>query len=184
MLVVNPFNILGVSILKPKIHADERGRIISVYDYDQLRELCGLEDPFIHSDVYHLVARGLVGLYYQERNPRASIHHCVAGRAQVVAVDLREGSRTFGKFVQTIIDSYTCFGFFTPRGFATGCIGIGGGTVVVSEHTTRHDITDQKVLKWDDSTVGVNWGSMGGTPLLGQRERAGVALNVIQPYKG
>src|SRR5579859_3698864 len=104
-------NMDGVYILTPEILADTRGRLVSAYEFEQLQEACGLDTAFAHADIYYLVARGLVGLYYQEANPRASLYRCLYGKAQIVAVDLREGSQSFGKFQQAILDSEQCLGF-------------------------------------------------------------------------
>ncbi len=172
----------GVYLLTPQVLSDTRGRVMPAYDFDQLQESCGLDSPFIHAELYYLIARGLVGLYYQEVNPRASLYRCVYGRAQIVAVDLRQGSLTFGKFQQAIIDSTECMGFFTKPGFATGCVGVNGPASIYVEHSTRNALEEQKVLKWDDPSVGITWAGLTGTPFLGTRERMGVSLGEIKPY--
>lgn len=172
----------GVYLLTPQILHDQRGRLMSSYDYDQLQDICGLETPFIHSDVYYLVAKGLAGLYYQEVNPRASLYRCIFGKAQVVAVDLRKDSKTYGKYQQVLLNSDNCLSFLAKPGFATGCIGIGGSTIVVVDHTTRNILEDQKVLKWDEPQVGIVWASA-GPPTLGTRERMGLPLAEIKPYE-
>jgi dTDP-4-dehydrorhamnose 3,5-epimerase len=164
----------GVYVLTPDVVSDARGRLISAYDYHQLAEIEGVIDsPFIHSDIYFLIARGLVGLYYQESNPRASLYRCLYGRAQIVAVDLREGSQSFGKFQQVILDSEQCFGFLTKPGFATGCVGVNGPATVYVEHSTRADIHDQKVL----------WAGLQGQPILGTREMRGVTIDKIRAFR-
>ncbi len=184
LMRIKRFNgIEGVYVLIPQVMGDMRGRLLPAYDIDLLKDTCALQTPFVHSDIYYLVARGLVGLYCQEKNPRASLYRCLYGRAQVIAVDLREGSRSFGKYQHAILDGQECLGFFAKPGFATGCIGVNGPAVVYVEHSTRDIPGDQKTLKWDDPQVGVTWAGVSGAPLLGQRERMGVTLDQIKPYQ-
>lgn len=172
----------GVYILKSQASADPRGRFVEAYNFDQLQEACGLEGPFMHSEFYYLIANSLVGLYYQEENPRASMYHCLHGHAQFVAVDMRKDSKTFGKHEKTILDSQQCLGFFTKAGFATGFIAFNGPAVIYAQHSTREIKSDQKTLKWDDLQIAVAWASR-GNPILGIRERQGRSFGEIKPYE-
>jgi len=163
---------------------DHRGRLYPSYEIEVLKEQCDAEGPFVTSDMFFLSARALVGFYYQEVHPRGSLFRCMHGWAQIAGLDMREGSKTFGKSQTIMLDSNSCDAVYAKPGFATAILAVSGPASVVAEHSTYTVLADQKVIKWDDPTAGVIWAGLQGPPILGQRERAGKPFGEIRPYRG
>jgi dTDP-4-dehydrorhamnose 3,5-epimerase len=162
---------------------DDRGRIYPSYEIEVLKEQCGADGPFVTSEMYYLSARALAGFYYQEVHTRGSLFRCLYGKAQIVGLDMRANSKTFGKSQGALIDSTACAAVYAKPGFATAILAVGAPASVVVEHSTYTVVPDNKVIRWDDPTAGVIWAGLQGPPILGQRERAGKTFGEILPYR-
>lgn len=173
----------GVCFLSPNVNADDRGRSFLAYDVAELKDKCDMDKPFVCANVHYMVARSLFGLTFQTKHPRGSLYRCVGGVAQIVAVDLRAHSKTFGKYQQQMIDASSSVAFYASPGFATGFLTVGGPATIIVEHTSADIREEQQYLLWNDSQTGIGWAGLAGPPVLGTRERAGLTINKITPLE-
>ncbi len=148
--------LLGVVILEPDIYSDERGFFTETWNQSKYERL-GLPTGFVQDNMSYSTAGVLRGLHYQHPNPQGKLVQVIEGEVFDVAVDIRRGSPTFGKWVGVMLDSSTRRQLFIPEGFAHGFC-------VTSEHALfaykctvqYHPDCDRGVL-WNDTGLGIDW---------------------------
>ena len=171
---ITPTALEGVLIITPKVFGDERGFFQETYHADKFAEL-GLPTNFVQ-DNHSRSKRGVVrGLHYQDmRAPMAKLVRCTAGRLLDIAVDLRVGSPTFGKWVGVELAEDNHRQLLVPVGF-------GHGFVVLSEYadlqyrcTNFYAPETEGAVLWNDPAIGVDWNVE--EPILSARDQQAQTL--------
>ena len=144
--------ILGPKIIKSQIFKDRRGFLKETYR----KNIVGnIEFPF---DVMSFSKKNVLrGLHIQTKKPQSKIITVTYGKIFDVAVDLRQNSRTFGKYVSIIISDKDSFSFFIPSGFAHGFLCLSKECTVNYKCSQYRDQKSEKTLYWKDTNVGINW---------------------------
>lgn len=172
---ITPTALEGVLIITPKVFGDERGFFQETYHADKFAEL-GLPTNFVQ-DNHSRSKRGVVrGLHYQDmRAPMAKLVRCTAGRLLDIAVDLRVGSPTFGKWVGVELAEDNHRQLLVPVGF-------GHGFVVLSEYadlqyrcTNFYAPETEGAVLWNDPAIGVDWNVE--EPILSVRDQQAQTLS-------
>lgn len=162
----------GVIELRPRVFGDARGWFVEVWNPERLPAEVG---PFVQDNLSHSVAGVLRGLHYQVAHVQGKLVRCVLGRIFDVAVDLREGSPTLGRWVGVWLDDATQNALWIPPGFAHGFLVADAPARVLYKVTDRYDPAAERTLAWDDPTVGVEW-PLAGPPLLSPKDQVGLRL--------
>jgi dTDP-4-dehydrorhamnose 3,5-epimerase len=157
----------GLVLIEPQVFGDERGFFVETFSQDAWREL-GVEVDFVQHNHSRSAAGTLRGLHFQTSPGQAKLLRCPRGKIFDVAVDLRKGSPTFGRWEGYVLDDEKHRQLFVPVGFAHGfCVlsDVADVTYLVSSY---YDPETEAGIRWDDPEVGVEWPVE--APLLSQRD--------------
>jgi dTDP-4-dehydrorhamnose 3,5-epimerase len=146
----------GVLLLEPEVFGDARGFFMETYHAEKFRAL-GIDCDFVQ-DNHSLSRRGtLRGLHYQSGNPQAKLCRVVRGEVLDVAVDIRLGSPTFGKWVSTILSAENKRQIFVPRGFAHGFFVLSDEAEFLYKCDAFYEPAAERGVLWNDPALGINW---------------------------
>ncbi|MBX7515090.1 dTDP-4-dehydrorhamnose 3,5-epimerase [Qipengyuania sp. GH38] len=174
-------SIEGLLILEPRVFGDERGFFLESWNRKVFADL-GLDLDFVQ-DNHSRSARGVLrGLHFQNPNPQGKLVRVINGRAWDVAVDLRSGSPTFGKWEGLELSAENKRMFWVPPGFAHGFVALEDGTDFVYKCTGYYDPAHEHSLLWNDLAVGIEWPLEGIEPQLSAKDQAGKPLSEIEAF--
>lgn len=173
----------GLYEIQPKVFGDSRGYFFECYSERDFFE-AGLKMRFVQ-DNQSSSSRGVLrGLHFQKHNPQGKLVRAVEGKVYDVAVDLRKGSKTFGKYYGVILDSEKQNQFYIPEGFAHGFYVISEKAVFAYKCTNFYHPEDEGGLMWDDKTIAIDWKKISGTvePLLSEKDKVHPAFDLSKDY--
>lgn len=163
-----PLEIPEVLIIEPKVFGDERGFFMEVYNKKDFEEI-GLSQEFVQDNHSKSTKDVLRGLHYQ-KDPMAQgkLVRCVRGAILDVAVDIRKGSPTYGKWVSAEITAENKKLIWVPRGFAHGFITLEDDTEVIYKVDNLYSPENDRGIAWNDPDVGVEWPT--DNPILSDKD--------------
>jgi len=145
-----------VWLIEPDVKGDDRGFFMETYRADAFRA-AGIELPFVQ-DNHSRSARGVLrGLHYQEPNAQGKLVRCTRGALFDVAVDIRKGSPTFGRWVGAELSESNRLMLWVPPGFAHGFCALKEGSDLVYKCTALYSPKDEYAIRWDDPDIGIAW---------------------------
>lgn len=176
-----PTGIEGLVIIEPQVFGDDRGFFLESWNRRIFADL-GLDLDFVQ-DNHSRSARGVLrGLHYQQPNPQGKLVRVVNGRAWDVAVDLRAGSPTYGKWAGIELSAQNKRLFWVPPGFAHGFVSLEEGTDFLYKCTDFYDPSNEHSLMWNDPQVGIEWPLEGLAPQLSAKDQVGKPLSEVRPF--
>ena len=147
----------GVVIIEPKVFGDERGFFLETFQADRYRDQAGIDLPFVQ-DNHSRSAKGVLrGLHFQKTKPQGKLVRVVRGEVFDVAVDIRQGSPTFGQWEGVILSEENKRQFWVPPGFAHGFVVLSDVADFEYKCTDYYDPSDEGSLAWNDPEVGITW---------------------------
>lgn len=160
----------GLAIIEPTVHTDERGYFVETYNQRDMRE-AGLDMTFVQ-DNQSMSVRGVIrGLHYQIKYPQGKLVRVISGEVFDVAVDLREGSKTYGKWHGEILSAENKKQFYIPEGFAHGYLVLSDTAEFCYKCTDFYHPGDEGGLRWDDPTIDIAWPLLSGAvPILSPKD--------------
>jgi dTDP-4-dehydrorhamnose 3,5-epimerase len=180
---VTPTAIPDVLVLEPRVFGDERGFFLESFNERVFRELTGVTLPFVQ-DNHSRSAKGVLrGLHYQVRQAQGKLVRVVRGRVFDVAVDVRRGSPTFGRWVGTELSEANHRQFWVPPGFAHGFVVLSDSADFLYKTTEYYAPEHERCVAWDDPSIGIAWplAEEGiSAPQLSAKDRAGLPLSQAQ----
>jgi len=145
-----------VVVLVPDIFQDSRGFFMETYREDKFREL-GLPDHFVQ-DNHSRSVRGVVrGLHFQWEPPMGKLMRVTQGSAFLVAVDIRKGSPTLGKWVGVEASAENRRQVWAPAGFARGFCVVSDVAEIQYKCTGLYNNKGESGILWNDSEIGIEW---------------------------
>ena len=157
----------GVWELQPKVIRDARGFFLETYHQQKFAGL-GIHDIFVQDNQSRSAKGTLRGLHYQLRHAQAKLCRVVEGEVLDVAVDIRIGSPTFGKWASVLLSSEKQNQIFIPQGFAHGFLAL-EDSVVHYKMTAHFDPAHERVLSWKDPLVGISW-PLSADPIMSTKD--------------
>ncbi|ADY74003.1 dTDP-4-dehydrorhamnose 3,5-epimerase [Desulfurobacterium thermolithotrophum DSM 11699] len=160
-----------VVIVKPKVFGDERGFFMETYKKSDF-EKAGIDTDFVQDNHSKSVKGVLRGLHYQlEPKAQGKLVRCIKGKVFDVAVDIRKGSPTFGKWVGVELSSENKLMLWIPKGFAHGFLTLSEEAEIIykvsgSEYSPEHD----RSIRWNDPDIGIEW-PLDGEPILSEKDK-------------
>ena len=153
-----PQKIKDVILVKPKVFGDNRGFFMETYKKSDFAAN-GIDVEFNQDNHSKSTAHVLRGLHYQlYPKAQAKLVRCVKGKILDVAVDIRKGSKTFGKWVGRILSEENKQMLYLPEGFAHGFVVLSDEAEflykVSNEYSPEHD----RGIRWNDPDINVQWG--------------------------
>jgi dTDP-4-dehydrorhamnose 3,5-epimerase len=171
----------GPLIIEPRIFGDDRGFFYESWNADSF-QAAGLNLNFVQ-DNHSKSARGVLrGLHFQNPNPQGKLVRVVAGRVWDVAVDIRQSSPHFGKWVGVELSAANKRMFWVPEGFAHGFVALEDGTEFLYKCTAPYDAAAEHSLMWNDPAVGIEWPLEGIEPQLSGKDAQAKSLNEIGAF--
>jgi dTDP-4-dehydrorhamnose 3,5-epimerase len=165
-----------VVLVQPDVHGDARGFFLETYHQRKYGE-AGLPTEFVQDNHSFSVRDTLRGLHAQVRNPQGKLIRAILGEILDVAVDIRPGSPTFGRWVSALLSGENHHQLWVPAGFAHGFCVTSDSAHVQYKCTALYDRDDEIAILWNDPAIGVDWPT--ATPLLGPRDVAAPTLAEI-----
>lgn len=173
----------GVLIVEPKVFGDSRGYFMEVFSERDFRAATGLDVHFVQ-DNESMSSKGVLrGLHFQKAPySQSKLVRVVSGSVQDVAVDLRAGSPTFGKYVSVVLSGENRRMFYIPEGFAHGFLVLEDNTVFQYKCGAFYEPSSEGSVRWDDPDIGVEWMHTERELLLSYKDRRAPLLSE-QPYR-
>jgi dTDP-4-dehydrorhamnose 3,5-epimerase len=146
----------GVLVIEPDVHEDGRGFFLETYHADRYREH-GIISPFVQDNHSRSIGGTLRGLHLQLRRPQGKLIRVIEGEIFDVAVDVRRGSPTFGRWVGVNLSAANFKQCFIPPGFAHGFCVVTPVAQVEYKCTDVYDPGSEIGIAWNDPTIGITW---------------------------
>ncbi len=148
--------IQGLCLIEPKVFGDDRGYFMETYNQRDYEE-AGIDCAFVQDNQSASKKGVLRGLHYQIDHPQAKLVRVVSGEVYDVAVDLRKGSKTFGKWYGVILSADNKKTLFIPKDFAHGFLVLSDQAEFFYKVTDFYHPNDEGGIKWDDPDIGIDW---------------------------
>ena len=152
----------GLYIIEPKVHGDSRGYFMETYNQNDMKE-AGLNMVFVQDNQSMSVKGVLRGLHYQINYPQGKLVRVIKGRVFDVAVDLRPGSETYGKWYGVELTEENKKQFYISEGFAHGFLVLSDTAEFCYKVTDFYHPNDEGGLAWNDPAIGIDWPELTGT---------------------
>jgi len=168
----------GVFILTPRVFRDPRGFFLETYHAAKFEQL-GIRDRFVqdnHSQSRKLTLRGL---HYQLRHPQAKLCRVIRGEVLDVAVVIRRGSHTFGKWVSAVLSAENRHQIYVPAGFAHGFVVLSEEAEFLYKCSDFYDPADERGVHWADPDLKIDWRI--SHPILSDKDARHPRLAEISP---
>ena len=157
----NVGGIEGLCLIQPAVHGDSRGYFMETYNQNDMHE-AGLDMVFVQDNQSMSVKGVLRGLHYQKEFPQGKLVRVVKGEVFDVAVDLRKGSKTFGKWFGARLSAENKLQFYIPKGFAHGFLVLSEMAEFCYKCTDFYHPGDEGGLAWNDPAIGIEWPEVTG----------------------
>lgn len=168
----------GLFVIEPRIFGDDRGYFFEVFSERVFRSETGLDIHFVQDNESRSVKGVLRGLHFQ--NPphaQDKLVRVVSGKVQDVAVDLRAGSPTFGKYHSEILDAERKNMLFIPAGFAHGFLSLEDNTVFQYKCSRFYEPSSEASVFWNDPAIGIEWMLPGFDYIISEKDRKAPLLS-------
>ena len=155
-ITVTKCPIAGLYIIEPAVHGDNRGYFMETYSLRDMQE-AGLNMTFVQDNQSMSVKGVLRGLHFQKQYPQGKLVRVIRGRVFDVAVDLREGSETFGKWYGVELTAENKKQFYISEGFAHGFLVLSENATFVYKCTRLYAPGDEGGLAYDCPELAIDW---------------------------
>lgn len=172
---VTETSIPGLLILEPVTFRDKRGFFVESWNARVFASATGVDARFVQDNHSRSTKWVLRGLHFQVRQPQGKLVRVASGAVFDVAVDLRPGSPTFGRWdgVELTEDNYRLL--WVPPGFAHGFLVLSATADFLYKTTDYYAPEYERCLAWNDPMVGVKW-PLSHPPILSAKDKAGESL--------
>ena len=166
-----PTKIPDVLLLKPRVFADPRGYFIETYSEQRYRE-SGILNHFVQDNESQSAKGVLRGLHYQKPPfAQAKLVRVIRGAVMDVAVDIRKGSPTFGKFVTAILSAENKHQLYIPHGFAHGFLVLEDNTIFSYKCDNYYSPQHERGIRWDDPAIRIPWPALDVPFVLSEKDK-------------
>lgn len=152
----------GLYIIEPEVYGDNRGYFTETYNKRDMAE-AGLNMEFVQDNQSMSVKGVLRGLHFQKQYPQGKLVRVIQGRVFDVAVDLRPGSPTFGKWFGIELSEFESKQFYISEGFAHGFLVLSDTARFCYKVTDFYHLGDEGGIAWNDPSIGIDWGVIAGS---------------------
>ena len=177
-----PTDIPDVVCLEPQVFRDERGFFLESFSRRTLERL-GIAADFVQENHSRSRRHVLRGLHYQIEHAQGKLVRVVVGEVLDVAVDLRRGSPSFGRYVSAVLSAENMRMMWIPPGFAHGFFVRSEQAEFIYKATDYYWPQHERAVSWRDPALSIDWGiPAGATPVLSDKDRAAPPLTAVETY--
>lgn len=151
----------GLCVIIPSVHGDSRGYFMETYNQRDMSE-AGFGVEFVQDNQSMSTKGVLRGLHFQKQYPQAKLVRVIKGSVFDVAVDLRRGSKTYGKWHGEVLSAENNKQFFIPRGFAHGFLVLSDTAEFCYKCDDFYHPNDEGGMAWNDPEIGIVWPGLEG----------------------
>lgn len=167
-------------VIEPKVFGDNRGYFMETYNYEDFKT-AGLDMVFVQDNQSKSKKGVLRGLHFQTKYPQGKLVRVIKGEVFDVAVDLRNGSETFGKWYGVLLSEENKKQFYVPEGFAHGFLVTSDEAEFVYKCTNLYHPEFEGGIAWNDPEVGIEWPMEGiDEVLLSEKDKNAAFLRDIK----
>jgi len=167
-----PQSISDVFVIEPKVHGDHRGYFVETYRQDKLEEALGYKVNFVQDNESKSTKGVLRGLHFQlAPHAQTKLVRVIEGAVLDVAVDIRQGSPTFGQHVAVELSAENKKQLFVPRGFAHGFVVLTDTATFAYKVDNYYSPECDRGLAFNDTDLNINWQLDTSTLLLSDKDK-------------
>ncbi len=171
----------GLFIVEPRIFSDQRGYFFESFSNKVFAQKSGLDIDFVQDNESFSSKGVLRGLHFQKgKFAQAKLVRVVRGSVQDVAVDLRKGSPTFGKYFSVILSGENKRQFYIPAGFAHGFLTLEDNTIFQYKCSQYYAPGYEGSIRWNDPEIAIKWSLPESELLLSEKDRIAPFLSDFQ----
>lgn len=157
----NVAGIEGLCVITPAVHGDSRGYFYESYNANDMKEN-GIDITFVQDNQSMSTKGVLRGLHFQKQFPQTKLVRVIKGCVFDVAVDLRSGSKTYGKWYGIELTEENKKQFLIPRGFAHGFLVLSDTAEFCYKCDDFYHPNDEGGMAWNDPEIGIKWPKLAG----------------------
>ena len=157
----------GCVVIEPQVFGDDRGFFYESFNRDKLAAI-GFAPDFVQGNVSSSSRGVLRGLHYQWPKPQGKLVSVLAGEVWDVAVDIRRGSPTFGRWTAAVLSAENRRHFWIPEGFAHGFVTLSEHALFTYLCTATYDRDADAGIRWNDGDLAIDWPA--SEPLLSDKD--------------
>ncbi|MGH8075537.1 MAG: dTDP-4-dehydrorhamnose 3,5-epimerase [Lysobacter sp.] len=169
-------SLTGCLVIEPKVFGDERGFFMETWQRERYAEH-GIGPAFVQSNLSRSARGVLRGLHFQWPNPQGKLVSVQEGEVFDVAVDIRHGSPSFGRWVGVFLSAENKRQFWIPEGFAHGFVATSEYALFSYMCTAPYDAKADANVAWDDADIGIDWPIQ--APSLSSKDAVAPRLNEL-----
>ena len=171
-------DIEGLIIVEPDVYPDKRGFFTETFQAQRYAGV-GINCAFVQDNLSYSTKGTLRGLHFQVNRHKAKLVHVISGEIFDVAVDLRPGSATFGKWAGVDLSGTNHHQLFIPEGFAHGFYVLSDTAYFAYKCSDFYAPDDEGGVLWSDPDIGIRWPA--GDPIVSARDQGLPRLNTLEP---
>ena len=156
----NAGGIEGLCVIEPTVHGDSRGYFMETYNLNDMKEE-GLDYNFVQDNQSMSTKGVLRGLHFQKKYPQTKLVRVINGSVFDVSVDLRKGSKTYGKWYGIVLSEENKKQFLIPKGFAHGFLVLSDIAEFQYKCDDFYHPNDEGGIIWNDPDLGIEWPDAG-----------------------
>jgi dTDP-4-dehydrorhamnose 3,5-epimerase len=163
--------IADVLVIEPQVFTDQRGLFFESFNSRRFAELTGVMESFVQDNLSRSTYNVLRGLHYQVQCAQGKLVQVIAGEVFDVAVDLRQSSPSFGRWVGTTLSAANHLQHWIPPGFAHGFLVTSASAEVLYKTTAFYTPEHERTIRWNDNAIDIHW-PLQGPPVLSAKDLA------------
>ena len=158
-----------IILIKPNVIEDHRGFFMESYHIEKFK-IGGINCTFVQDNHAKSVQNTLRGLHFQVQYPQAKLLRCLKGKVFDVAVDIRQDSPYFGKWVGEELSEENRYQLYIPEGFAHGYYVMSETAEIAYKCSEFYHLQDEQGIRWNDPEIAIKWPSQ--NPILSAKDKA------------
>lgn len=180
-MTITQTDIPGVLIIEPKVFGDDRGFFFESFNQQQFDQAVGRQTTFVQDNHSRSIKNVLRGLHYQIQHPQGKLVRVVHGEVFDVAVDIRKGSPTFGKWVGVVLSAENKKQLWVPEGFAHGFVVLSETAEFLYKTTDYWYPEHERSIIWNDTALNIVWPNI-ETPILSAKDADGKSFSTAELF--
>jgi len=180
-LSITPTAIPDVLLIAPKMFGDERGFFFESFNHAKFEAAIGRQVKFVQDNHSKSAKNVLRGLHYQIQQPQGKLVRVVQGEVFDVAVDIRKGSPTFGRWVGEVLSADNNKQLWVPEGFAHGFLVLSDTAEFLYKTTNYYAPEFERSIIWSDPDIAIKW-PLDVEPILSVKDQQAKTLATAEQF--